>query len=396
MGAFQNWLKGKPKASKNYNRLTSNQKRKVRQAWEKNPKSVGETIQGFLGGNENIVVGDTNTGGETFTPPEEVSDAINNAPVDVDNINTYTPTKTDGSEGPPGSYTPGEEAGGGEVAEEEGESTLDKDAVASTEELLRRAKEYGDRIAGEYLPEGTFGTISAETTPEMQAWLDRLNLWAERAGQYTDYEQKTLDLMEASLAGYAAPEVQAMREGAMQEINRGYSTALAEQRIAQSRGGVRGAASGAQMQDLQLGRMESVGNLERDLLIENAREVQRRKEAFADLVRQTEDARFGRQEAAESTYGSALTYEDASRSSKELFNVNQATNEQLARGGLALSAAGTYAGMQQGMEATNTQNAWLEYLKEKDVSDRDFMDTMSKRYWKNTRRLTSEAWDQAQ
>lgn len=248
--------------------------------------------------------------------------------------------------------------------------------------ILTGASGYGttfaDDISNKYLKDA-FGTVDAETSQEMRDLLTRMNEWSKSAGNMTDYEKKALDEMEKGLAGYAAPEVQAMREQAMQEINRQYLTAMQQQAIQQARSGVRGAAAGAQAQDLGVARTQAAGNLERDLVVKNAEEIQNRRSAFANTVRSTEDARFGRQSSANAMYGGALSGEEAARSSREMFNANQNTNKGLTQAGLATTGAGLYTGLYGTSEANQIAQNNFDALLKKAQADSAWMQDFSKR-----------------
>ena len=252
----------------------------------------------------------------------------------------------------------------GQQPKSEDEIQAEKDAAKQEEiktnvtDIAKTAGDYGKDFANEYLPEGTFGTIDAATTPEMKAYLDRINQFVQTAYDMTGDERKSLDYLESGLGGYTSPEVQAMRESAKREMKREYQTMLEQARVNQIQSGVRGAAAGAQFQDLATSRIQAGKDLEQDLLIKNADAVQQRKQAFADAVRKTEDARFGRKTASEGMYGAALSGEEAARTGREMFNVGQGQNEALARSGLALSGAGLYSGLygaESGLQAAQEQ-----------------------------------------
>lgn len=254
-----------------------------------------------------------------------------------------------------------------EKSEEEKAQEDKERTIAETNDLINAATTYGDTLPDKYIPQGTFGTIDTATTPEMRAYLDMLRDTAQTAGQYTDYETDALAQMKSGLQGYSAPEVQAMRESAAQELDRQYQTQMAMQALSNARGGVRGRGSSAAMQDLQQNRMEAGGNLERDLIVQNAQEIQGRRTAFAQTVRQTEDARFGRQNQSQGQYGGFLAAEEGARTGREQYNIGQAQNEALARSGLAMTGTGSWLGVQGGQEAANVAkeqaNAWLEFQK---------------------------------
>lgn len=259
--------------------------------------------------------------------------------------------------------------------------TAEDEVAAAVKKLLADAGVYGDELASKYITPESFQTINAATSPEMQAYLAALNQQMQQAGQYTDLENESINNLRAGLAGYAAPEVQAFREAAQQEINRQYQTQRRDLMTQAARFGIRGPAATAQMQDLGVGKLQTQGNLERDLLVKNADEVQRRKEAFSNTIRQTEDARFGRQSQASQTYGGALSGEEAARTGREIFNANQKTNRDVTKAGLALSGAGLYAGQFGSQQAADmARQQWEDYLKQQTQIQQDNNSWMQKYY----------------
>lgn len=240
------------------------------------------------------------------------------------------------------------------------------EVVGDVNKLTGAGLEFGKNLANEFIPAGSM-QIDAATSPEMKAYLDQVKQYMTGAGNLTGLEQESLDLMRGTLGGYNSPEVQAMREQAMQEINRQYQTQASQLARQQARGGVRGGAATAQMQDLGVGKMQTAGNLERDLLVKNAEEAQRRKEAFNSLIRQTEDARTGRQSIFGNMYGSALSGEEAARTGREMFN----KNEGLTRAGVASSGAGMYTGAISGQQAVDLQQQYLKNMQEQMKSYQD-------------------------
>ena len=255
--------------------------------------------------------------------------------------------------------TPGEETSKGSTAEE----------VAKQ---LEDAKAWGSQFANQYITPDTFRKIDEATSPEMQAFLQALKTRMDTAGQYTGLENEALGAQRNAMQqGYAAPEMQAFREAALQEINRDLMNRRNMIMNDAARFGVRGPAATAQMQDAATENTMARGNLERDLFVKNADYMERSRNAFSNLVRQTEDARFGRMNQAEQNYGTTLGNEDASRQARQMFNINQDTNKGLTQSSLALSGAGLYAGQygnQQALDEARRQAeanmAWQKTVSE--------------------------------
>lgn len=272
------------------------------------------------------------------------------------------------------------------------ETTTQEKIKANVDDIAKSSSDYGAAFADKYLPSGTFGTIDATTSPAMQDYLNRLNQFSQTAYDMTPEEQKALGALEAGLGGYTSTEMQAQREAADREAKRQYQTILEQNRVAQIQSGVRGAAALAQNQDLNQQRIQSTAQLQQDLLVKNADEIQNRKEAFNDSVRKTEDARFGRKTTSEGMYGAALSGEEAARTGREMYNVGQAQNEGLARSGLALSGAGLYSGLygsEAGLQASTDQfnqllaqqNEWQKFSMAQTEAANKRAEEESNRYW---------------
>jgi hypothetical protein len=218
-------------------------------------------------------------------------------------------------------------------------------AKKTTQEIMAEAEASGRRIADEYIPTGTFGKMETGITPEMQAALDRQNAYAQIAGNYTDNETFGIDQLKSGLGGYLAPELQALREQRLREVDAELATQTRQAALAAARGGIRGAYAGAQQGALGRQAVQTRGNMEQDLFAKNADVIQARREAFNNLVNQTEQTRFARKTGAEGQYAQTLGGEENVQRALKEFNLSQGTNEALARGGTALAGAGTYTGL---------------------------------------------------
>lgn len=218
-------------------------------------------------------------------------------------------------------------------------------AKSTTQQTMADAESAGRRIADEYIPAGTFGQVETGITPEMQQYLTRLNEWAKISGDYTANEQMGIDQLKSGLGGYLAPELQAMREQRLREMDSEVATQQRQAALAAARGGVRGAYAGAQQGAISQQAVQTRGDMEQDLFAKNADVIQSRKEAFNNIVNQTEQARFGRKQNSESLYGSMQGGEENVQRALEQFNIGQKTNEATARSSTALAGAGTYAGL---------------------------------------------------
>ncbi len=227
-------------------------------------------------------------------------------------------------------------------------------------EIADKAGTFGDTFANRYLPTGTFGTLAAGSTPQMLQYLDTLRQHAATAGDYTTNENASIAAQQAGLGGYTAPELNAQREQANQQIQQDLATQMRVAALHNAVSGVRGAAANAGTLGLQKASGQATANTSRDIFVKNADEIQRRKDAFSTLVNNTETARFGRQQTADTKYGNQLGGEENVQRGVQQFNIGQKENEATARSGLALAGAGTYTGLYGGQQSADLTKAYLE------------------------------------
>jgi len=236
-------------------------------------------------------------------------------------------------------------------------------SVAEAGADVTEAVDIASPITDRLLPVGTLNRLEVGTDPRVQEVIDFLEEQARAGVQYTDLERQALAELEAGLGGYTAPEVQAMREAANQEIQRNYQTALAGLARANARGGVRGAASAAGAQDLAIGAGQTKGNLERDLLIRNADVVQQRRLDFGNLVNATEAARTQRGTAWGGLWTGASQGEEAARRGRETYNAAAGDTESLTRASTTLGTAGTILGREGSTEQVDILKDWNDFVK---------------------------------
>lgn len=331
---------GKPLTSVVTNKTKNKGKGKGRNTAPSNPGVEDNPIT--IGGNSST--GSTNTGGNTTTPP----------------------AATDGTTPNPILSTP--------------EGTL-------TSNILGYGQTFGDDFANKYITKDTFGLVDPTTNKQTQDILDMLKQRATDAWQLSALENEAIDQQRRGLAGYASPEVQAMREQAQQEINRQYKTQLAGQLAQAQRFGVRGGGLMAMQQDSGMMRGQAQGNLERDLVIKNAEEIQNRRNAFSNLVTQTEAARNGRGATMTGMYSGAGLNEEAARRAREQFNIGQNTLYDTTRSGLALTGAGLATGVYTGQQAITEARAIQQRAEDQAAKDRELQIKLSNDYLKSSQKI---------
>lgn len=122
------------------------------------------------------------------------------------------------------------------------------------------------------------------------------------SGQPSQPMQDVLSRYKSSLAGYSAPEVQGQREQAQRQIDAQYQTEASALKRAQAQSGVRGAAGTAQMMNLNRSRIGQQGQLEQDLFVKNADEMQRRLGEYGSALSNVENQTYARQQDALGKY----------------------------------------------------------------------------------------------
>lgn len=242
--------------------------------------------------------------------------------------------------------------------------TTFQESLDQTNRLTEAARKYGDQFSTDYIPTDTFGRLAEGSTPEVKAFLEQLRQQMTTAGNYTGHENTSLDNLKAGLGGYTGAQLQAQREGAAQGINQDLMTQMRLAELSNARNRVRGAAATAGAQNLQQGAVQARGNMERDLFVKNADEVQRRGEAFSNIVNQTEAARFGRQQSANTMYGGTLTGEESYQNAINQYNIAQRQNEALARANLSLSGAGVFSGIFGGQQGNDIAQRNLDLVRQ--------------------------------
>lgn len=252
-------------------------------------------------------------------------------------------------------------SGGGSTPTTGGEDTLGT-AIGQTNRITQEGIDYGKNLLSQLDPylSDAFKPLATGSTPEMRAYLDRLNQYAQTAGNLTPEESFAIEQLRAGLNGYSSAELQGQREMARHGLDQDLATQLRQQALMNARNRVRGGAATAGALQLQQNRQQAGSNLERDLFVKNADEMQKRRLDFSTLIRQTEDARFGRKQSAEGLYGNQLTGEEGVQRGIEQYNQNQATNAGLLKSGIVTSGAGAFNGLISGQEAINQQGNYIQ------------------------------------
>lgn len=161
--------------------------------------------------------------------------------------------------------------------------------------------------------------------PQVDEMLDRFLAVARDAKQLTPDEQLALDTRRNRLQGFSDPELNALREQQLVELNRAQQTAL-EQGAAGNLIADRNQAG--LVRDLGRDRLNATSDLERDLFIANIDERNRALDAFEGLSTGLSQRGVDRTLAGGSAFNQALLNRDLARAEFGL-NAAEASNRQL-------------------------------------------------------------------
>lgn len=158
--------------------------------------------------------------------------------------------------------------------------------------------------------------------------LDRLKATASTAGARTAEQQAAIANLQAGLGGYNSQQLQGQREQAQRGIDTQYKTGLSSLARAQARSGVRGASAVAQQANAERDRVAQQQNLEQDIFVKNADEMQRRAEGYQGTLQGLEGEEINRGRMANSDYINQLNNQRADELSRERENLDRGAAEQ--------------------------------------------------------------------
>lgn len=234
--------------------------------------------------------------------------------------NTDTPTTT----------TP--TTGGGVMA------TDDASILERVRKLISEGETYGQGLADRFYADGSMGRVAETLTPDEQAALNSIKTFAANAGnqspevaaliaqqqgilnnaqQYSPYETEALDVNRAALAGLSAPEYQALRSQANEQINGAFQQAARQMAKAQAANQVFGAAATAQNNILGQNRVKEARNLERDLIVKDVEIKRAARNDFTNAVNQTEATKAGRTNAASGQLSNTINSDQSNRNTAQ-------------------------------------------------------------------------------
>lgn len=205
---------------------------------------------------------------------------------------------------------------------------------------VQGASALGKQIFGE----GSLGRLGY-AGPDSQNVVDQYkgiyNQYA--SGQPSQATQDILAQYKSGLQGYMAPELQGMREQAQRGLDTAYTAQLRDLQRVQGSSGGRLQAAGQVMQ-LGAKRNQAQGQLEQDLLVKNADEMQKRLGAYNLANTTAEQNAFSQRNDTLDAYQKALAAQRTDTLNTNIYNNTQAANEKSGYlgtlfGGLNLEAA---------------------------------------------------------
>ncbi len=223
---------------------------------------------------------------------------------------------------------------------------------------LKKALPFSDvatTLSERFFPDGVLGRVDETRSGEMQNILNQYQAMQRQAFDNPRSADVTdlLSRYKSSLAGYSAPELQAQRESAARGIDTSYKTGLRQLALSQARSGVRGAAATAQANNLNRERMGQQQQLEQDLFVKNADEMQKRLGQYGDVLRSTEGDEFNRRQSTLGQYTTALTGARNDELGRRQFNLSQIAKENAGKAGLFFGA--NQLGLANKAQEENTQ-----------------------------------------
>ena len=134
----------------------------------------------------------------------------------------------------------------------------------------------GQEMVDRFLPDiSVLGTVDPSRSAEMQ---------------------EALAMSKGGLGGLTAAENEALRARGYEELNRQFMGGQRALANLQARSGIRGAAAGAQFQDLMRQRGQQASAMEQDIMLKNIAVQDQRRQAFQNLLRTAEQDELARQQ----------------------------------------------------------------------------------------------------
>lgn len=200
---------------------------------------------------------------------------------------------------------------------------------AQLEANRARAAQQGRQLGQEFFGHGTMPRLREGRSQEQADLIAARRAQADYAGQRSGQMQDTLNRQYEGLGGYTSPEYQALHSQAMEGFQNQAATSQRELQRAQANNRVSGAAAAAQIARLRQGTNAAAAQAERDLMIKNIDEQQRRLGAYQGALSGAEGTEWQRQQQAQSGLEGITSATQADELQRQQYN-NNAYNRETA------------------------------------------------------------------
>lgn len=219
----------------------------------------------------------------------------------------------------------------------------------------------GNALVNKFLSPGALGRVSTDVGGENS--LKRYSSLYDSVQGRDPMQTDVLARMQAGLGGYTSPEYQAQREQMQRGVNSNYLTSAGQLMRAQSRGKVYGAASTAQLSNLQRSTQNQKDQLEQDLYIKNIDEMNRRNLEYGQYGRQLTDEEYNRRAEATKLYGDEGRKLREEELDRQKVNLGQSNAELAAQIGAFTGAGAQAIQKKKDAKAYQLQNKGLDIVK---------------------------------
>jgi hypothetical protein len=183
--------------------------------------------------------------------------------------------------------------------------------MAGGDKIVENALGTGVKLGNEFFPLGSLGRVQSELTPDVSATLERARLGplqknmaqvetglsnlATNAGNVDPTLQAIMERRQAGLEGLTSPELTALREQGEFGLDRSMATAMRQAGASNMLAGRQGAVQGAQIPGIAEARALGGANLERDILLQNVAERNKRLADYQQLATDIDTNKYARQ-----------------------------------------------------------------------------------------------------
>lgn len=320
----------------------------------------------------------------------------------------------------------------GSIDPTKGQTKREEEIIKKIQTEIGVGEDFGRAVGDEFFSDGSLGRIETGPGQEFQDFLTQLKDLQVKAGTrsgettgllsqqqadldrarlLSDLEKESLGIARGALGGLSTQENEALRSLAAENLNRETQASLRE--LSRLQGGrVRGAAATAQQANVLSGRVQQERLLGRDLIAQNINEKRLAREAFTNLVTQTEQNRTGRtadfskifadtlaevegrefkqQALSDQLFGSAAQFKDQFVRQGDQFNLDQLAKEKAGQVGSILGGVGTITGLSGGFRAEDFAKELLQKSLQEQNKERQFKDEIINKFLEQQQGIFSQ------